>query len=103
MKIDFDFRLLDVSLEIHALEDHYELIEKQIIHLNHVEKEALKEYRDKENLTPDDPEWDFARQEFDHKVEFLLPRFFWGPFIVSLYAVFETSVMEIALFNAKKY
>ena len=96
MKIDVDFRLLDVSLELHALEDHYELIEKQIMHLSHVEKETLDEYREKENLTPEDPEWDFARQEFDRKVEFLLPRFFWGAFIVSLYAVFETSVIEIA-------
>lgn len=96
MKINIDFRLLDVSLELNALDDHYELIEKQITHLNRVEKEALDQYRKKENLTPEDPEWDFARQEFDRKVEFLIPRFFWGPFIVSVYAVFETSVMEIA-------
>jgi len=96
MKINVDFRLLDVSLELHALEDHYELIEKQISHLSHAEKAALDEYRKKENLTPEDPEWDFAGQECDRKVEFLLPRFFWGPFIVSLYAVLETSVIEIA-------
>ena len=96
MKINVDFRLLDVSLELHALEDHYELIEKQISNLRHTEKASVDEYRKKENLTPEDPEWDFARQECDHKVEFLLPRFFWGPFIVSLYAVLETSVIEIA-------
>jgi hypothetical protein len=96
MKINIDFRLLDVSLELDALKAHYELIEKQITHLNQVEKEALEEYLAKENLTPEDGEWELARQNFDHKVDFLLPRFFWGPFIVSLYAVFETSVMEIA-------
>lgn len=96
MKINFDFRLLDVSLELHALKDHYELIEKQIFLLGHAEKASLDEFREKNKLTPEDPEWDFARQEFDDKVEFLLPRFFWGPFIVSLYAVLETSVIEIA-------
>lgn len=96
MKINVDLRLLDVSSELHVLEDHYELIEKQISHLSHAEKVALDEYRKKENLTPEDPEWDFAGQKCDHKVEFLLPRFFWGPFIVSLYAVLETSVIEIA-------
>lgn len=96
MRINVDFRLLDVSSELHALEDHYELIEKQISHLSHAEKATLDEYRKKENLTPEDPEWDFARQEYNHKVEFLFPRFFWGPFIVSLYAVLETSVIEIA-------
>jgi len=96
MKINLDFRLLDVSLELHALEDHYELIEKQLSHLIHTEKVSLDKYRKNENLTPEDPEWDFARQEYDRKVEFLLPRFFWGPFVVSLYAVLETSVLEIA-------
>lgn len=96
MKINIDFRLLDVSMELHALEDHYELIEKQLEHLTLVEQALLAEYRQKENLTPSDPEWDFSRQEYRHKVEFLLPRFFWGSFIVSLYAVYETSVIEIA-------
>ena len=33
MKLNLDFRLLDVSLELHALEDHYMLIEKQILSL----------------------------------------------------------------------
>jgi hypothetical protein len=96
MKINVDFRLLDVSMELHALEDHYELIKKQLEHLTLVEQAALAEYRQKENLTPSDPEWDFSRQEYSHKVEFLLPRFFWGSFIVSLYAIYETSVIEIA-------
>lgn len=96
MKIDFDFRLLDVSMELHALEDHYELIEKQLAHLAIVEQAALSEYRQKEHLSPEDPEWDISSQEFNHKVEFLLPRFFWGSFIISLYAVYETGVIEIA-------
>lgn len=96
MKLNIDIQLLDISLEIYALEDHYALIEKQILHLNKIEKKALDEYRKKESLTPEDPEWNFARQEFEQKVEFLVPRFFWGSFIVSLYAVFETSVIEIA-------
>lgn len=96
MKLNVDFRLLDVSLEIHALEDHFELIRTQISHLSEVERSTLDEFRRKEKLTPEDPEWDFARQECDHKVEFLLPRFFWGPFLITLYAVYETAVTEIA-------
>ncbi|MRR07566.1 MAG: hypothetical protein EG828_11650, partial [Deltaproteobacteria bacterium] len=90
MKINVDFRLLDVSLELYALKDHYDLIKSQLLHLKEAEEAALLDYRRRENLTPEDPEWDFARQECDHKVEFLLPRVFWGPFIVALYAVFET-------------
>jgi hypothetical protein len=83
-------------MELLALEDHYELIEKQLEHLTLTEQVKLSEYRQKEHLSPQDPEWDFSRQECDHKVEFLLPRFFWGSFIISLYAVYETSVIEIA-------
>jgi hypothetical protein len=96
MKMNIDFRLIDVSLELHALDDHYDLIAKQISLLSEAERKALDEYRAKENLTPEDAEWDLAREECDHKVEVLLPRFFWGPFVVSLYAVLETSMIEIA-------
>jgi len=96
MKIKIDFRLLDVSLEIHALEDHLNLIKKQISHLIHVEQSALDEYRQKEKLKPEDPEWNMAQENYDHRVEFLLPRFFFGAFIVNMYAVFETAVTEIA-------
>lgn len=96
MKIKIDFRLCDVYQELHALEEHYKIIEKQILHLNNIEKEKLDKYREKGNLNPEDAEWDISRQEYDYKIDFLLPRLFWGPFIVSLYAVFETSVMEIA-------
>ncbi len=96
MKINVDFRLLDVSLELYALKDHYELINNQLLHLKEAEEATLLEYLKRENLTPEDPEWDFARQECEHKVEFLLPRVFWGPYIVALYAAFETGVTEIA-------
>lgn len=96
MKLNLDFRLLDLSLELDALEDHYTLIKKQISNIRNVEKSSINEYRKREKLTPEDPEWDIARQEFDYKVEFLLPRLFWGSFIVSLYAVLETSIIEIS-------
>jgi hypothetical protein len=96
MEFNFDFRLLDVSLEIDALDDHFQLISTQIEHLRKIEQSSLEEYRREKKLTPDDPEWDMSRQEFNHKVEFLLPRFFWSPFLVTLYAIYETAVTEIA-------
>ena len=96
MKIDFDFRLLDVSFEIYALEDHLELIENQIENMRKTEYDSLKIFIKKEKLTPNDPEWHFANQDFDHRFEFLLPRVFRGPFLVALYAVYEIAVTEIA-------
>lgn len=95
-KINVDFRLLDVSLELHALEEYLETIEKQIDHLAASEKLILDVAILKQCITPDDPEWHFEHQNYDHRVEFLLPRFFRGPFLVSLYAVYEASTTEIA-------
>jgi hypothetical protein len=96
MKISVDFRLLDVSLELHALEDHLEIIENHIMQLTESEFTKFNDFVRAENLTPDDADWDLARQERDHRIEFLFPRFFRGPFLVALYAVFEAAVIEIS-------
>lgn len=96
MKINIDFRLLDVALELGALEDYLETIERQIDHIRKSEKLLLDAAIRKQNLNSDDPEWHEVHQSYDHRIEFLLPRFFRGPFLVSLYAVYETAVTEIA-------
>lgn len=49
INVDLDFRLLDVSLELNVLDDHYELIEKQIAHLSEIEKTSLEEFRKRES------------------------------------------------------
>lgn len=71
-------------------------MEKQIDHIAASEKLILEAAIQKQNVMPDDPEWHFEHQNYDYRVEFLLPRFFRGPFLVSLYAVYEASVTEIA-------
>lgn len=71
-------------------------MEKQIDHIAASEKLILEAAIRKQNVTPDDPEWHLEHQNYDHRVEFLLPRFFRGPFLVSLYAVYEASVTVIA-------
>ena len=94
--IHIDFRLLDVSLEISALEDHLELIERQIDSLEKSEKIARDTFIKGQHFSPDDFEWDEAYRDYYHKVESLLPRLFRGPFIVSLYAVYESAITEVA-------
>ena len=96
VKIDLDFRLLDVSLELYALEEYLDTMEKQIDHIAASEKLNLEAAIRNQKITPDDPEWHFEHQGYDNRVDFLLPRFFRGPFLVSLYAVYEASVTEIA-------
>jgi len=96
MNFNVDYRLVDSSFEIYRLEDHLELIEKQIGLIRKSEAKALNNYIQKEKLNPGDPEWNISHQNYDHYVEFLLPRILRGPFLVSLYAVFEAAVTEIA-------
>lgn len=102
MNIKLDFRLLEVSLDINALETYYNLILNQISIQIESEKRKLNEYRKKQNLTPEDAEWNISRLNYEHKVDFLLPRFFWGSFIVHVYSVFEVSIIEISRLIKRK-
>jgi len=96
MKVDLDFRLLDISLELSALEQHLELIGQQLSDLERQERLLLNAKHHAEQLTPDDPDWHINHQEYQHRVNFLLPHFFNGPFLISLYAVLESAVTDVA-------
>ena len=89
-----DSRLLDASIELYALEKHLQLIESQMKHIQKTARSKAKTYIRKEGLCPDDPEWHIAWQKYDDLID-QLPRFFRGPFLVSLYAVYESIVTEI--------
>lgn len=93
---DLNDPLLEATMEVFAIEEYYETLEKQIEHVQKSQKLKLDAYILREKLTPDDPEWHEAIQEYYHLVDFLLPRFFRGPFLVSLYALYESVVTEIA-------
>jgi hypothetical protein len=92
----YDFRLLEVSGELYALEDHLKLIEDQMEHIQKTERQRVDSYIRSEGLSPEDPAWHQALDEYTDRIEFLIPRFFRGPFLVALYAVYESTVTEIA-------
>jgi hypothetical protein len=92
----YDFRLLEVESELYALEDHLNLIEGQMERIQRKERLRLDTYIRTKNLSPDDPDWHNAIEEHDERIEFLLPRLFRGPFLVALYAVYESAVGEVA-------
>jgi hypothetical protein len=92
-----DFILIDVSAEIYAIEEFLEIMEKQIEHIKKSQKSILDKALKEKKLNSDDhPEWDELYQNYDRLVEFLLPCFFRGPFLISLYAIYEAAVTEIA-------
>jgi hypothetical protein len=96
MKIAVDLRLFDVSLEICLLEEYLELLERQIDQISKSERLRLDAHIEKERISPDEPEWHSAMQDYHHRVDFVLPRLFRGPFLAPLYAVYESGVTEIA-------
>jgi hypothetical protein len=92
----YDFRLLEVSGELYALEDHLRLIEDQMQQTKKTEELRVEQYIRKEGLSPDDFEWQELRDEYNYRMDCLLPRLFRGSFLLALYAVYESAVTEIA-------
>ena len=95
MRIKIDFRLLQVFMDLGTLESYYQLIEEQIVQ---GAKTAEREFQDKWQALnyQDEAEWDLLRQEQNFQVEFVLPRILRGPFLVTLFTVYDTAVTEIA-------
>lgn len=97
-----DFRLLDIDLELSDLAHYLDLIEEQISKIKNNTHNSLQEKIKKLGLTPDDPDWQIERGIYLNYVDILLPRLFHPPFLVSLYAVYESAVTEIATLVQKK-
>jgi hypothetical protein len=94
MKIDF--RYSDIHAELWALGHMLEVIEPAIALL--AEQDEAKTLAElKLSRWADDPaEVDLAYQEIREIREYILPRFMRGPFVVSLWACFESGVQAVA-------
>ena len=90
-----DFRLLDASIELDALAEHLRLIESDMDLRQQREQGNVSAYLRDLGLTPDDAEWHQARMNYQERID-LLPRFYRGPFLVSVYAAYESIVTETA-------
>ena len=91
-----DFRLLGAETELEMLAEHLQIIE------NHIERIQKKERREFDRKVEEIKkardylvEVEIASQEYELRINDL-PLFFRGPFLVSLYAVYESVVTEIA-------
>ena len=60
----YDPRLLELSGELFALEEHLQLIESQIEHIRKTKCLRIKAQFSKEGLSPEDPEWHQALDEY---------------------------------------
>ena len=88
-------RLIDVSLELSILKEQLRLIEEQIEQGSQKAESELVTHR--LALPPDDEdEWFLLAQLRDFQIEVVLPRILRGPFLVTLFSVYESSVTEVA-------
>ena len=101
MKIKIDFRLLEASMELSTLEKHLGLIEAQI-ERGREEAWSTREAKTRELEPDNEAEWSFIVQEYRYQVDFVLPRALRNPFLVSLFAVYESTVTEVAKIMQKK-
>ena len=88
----FDFRFIEIFHELYALEDYINSIESQLPDL--IEKEKEKVYQNRPKNNPN--EWQQKEQELYELIEDVLPRYFRNPIVVTLWAIFESAIIEIA-------
>ncbi|MEW6520409.1 MAG: hypothetical protein AB1461_13445 [Thermodesulfobacteriota bacterium] len=94
--IDFDFRFVELYQELYALEEYMESIESQLPDL--IQKEEKKAYESlREKGYEDDPiERQQIQQRLHELIEEVLPKYFLGAILVTLWAIFESAILEIA-------
>ena len=94
--IQFDPRFIEIEYELWALGHLRTVIEEQIAFLR--AQDTLKTYAElkEQGWYHDEGERQLASQELDERQDYVIPRFFRGPFVVSLWASYESAVVEVA-------
>lgn len=100
--INLDFRFLESQYELGTLEDYLRVLEEQLDKLTKQEQEKFETKIKNEIYQKDEAERQEAYQELYEHSEHLLPRFFRNPFLVTLWATFESAVVEIAKYLQEK-
>jgi hypothetical protein len=100
--IPIDFRFVEIYYEIAALGEYLNVLERQLPFLKVQERERVHSWLGENERDSDEAEVDLAQQDLRDLVDHVLPRFFRGPFLVSLWAVYEAGVTEIATYLQKR-
>jgi len=99
MKSKFNFaislKLVSIDVEIRALQDGYELISRTIGSLQDSEVSRLGDTLALDT-TLDQEDKISLHDDVHYTIEVVYPRLFWGPFLISVYSVFESSLIELS-------
>ncbi len=94
--ITLDFRFVEIDYELWALGEYLDTFEQQLPLLREQKRaEKLAQLRG-QNLDKDVDEVSIALQEHYELVDHALPRLFRGPFLVALWSVYESAVVDVA-------
>lgn len=88
----YDLRFAEMFYELYALENYIDSIESQLPVL--IEKEKEKAYQNMPEY--DSIEWHQREQSLYALIEDVIPRYFRNPIVVTLWAIFESAIIEIA-------
>jgi len=92
MSFVIDFRFMEIEAELSVTLDHLAAIDRQLPAIQKSERERLE--LGLEGLEPD--EWYGTVQWIDEFVDDVLPRLYYSPVLVQLWAVFESGIIEIS-------
>ena len=95
---DIDLRLMELTSELAVLEQYLEFVEEQSQKwTTNALKAQLQELAIDLQCAEDwYVEWDLKNQEWELQTEFILPKILHSPFLVTLFALYETTVTEVA-------
>lgn len=101
-RIHVDFRFVDLEHELWSLGKYREVFEEQLRFLKDQERVRLRARFASAELEMDDAERQFASEQVDMLVGEVLPRFFRGPYLIALWALFESGIIELADYLAQR-
>lgn len=94
--LNYDFRFIEITHELYALEKYIVSIEQQLPDLIKAEEQKAYENLNKNGYENEESELQIMRQELYELIDVTLPKYFWGQAIVTLWAIFESAIAEIA-------
>lgn len=94
--INYDFRFVEISCELNAIARYIDSVDQQLPDL--IQKEGNKAYErlKQRGYENDEVERQIMRQELYKLTEVTLPKYFWGSTLVTIWAIFESGISEIA-------
>jgi hypothetical protein len=94
--IDFDFRFIEISHELYAIRRYIDSIDQQLPDLIQEEEKRAYERLKQTGYENDEAESQIMNQESYELIEVTLPKYFLGSTLVTIWAIFESGISEIA-------